>query len=124
MTSDEQLRDLIEQEEAKQRKQLAWAVERGGLPIEADVSALYDDLNQSHDRLEDLLFRIEGIAESQGLEAELPFTVEFEHLGVIAVMADDVESRADDLQKLAKRLRGSISDLDMVRRNQEVQAGA
>jgi hypothetical protein len=122
MTSDKELQDLIEQEEAKMRERLAWAIERGGLPTEADVSALYDDLYRAHDRLEELLIRIGGIAGCEGFEIEFPFTIGFDVLGVIAVMADDVQERADDLQKFARKLRGSISTLDMIRRDEEAKA--
>ena len=80
------------------------------------MSSLWDDLCTVHDRLEGLVWRIEGIAAAEGTKIELPFEITLAHLGVLAVMADDLRNRMDDFRKFEGRLRSGIGDLDTIRR--------
>src|SRR5712692_9107356 len=98
---------LIEEEEAAIRR----AIERGGLPTEAESEAIFRQLsNVTSGDLESVMLRVEGIAKSSEGD-DLPFTVSLEQLGVVAVLADDVERSAAELHEISARIRTAIHAL-------------
>jgi hypothetical protein len=107
-STDDDLRKLIEEEEQKMREDFARAIERGGLPTPDDVAAVFDDLNKVFDRLEEIGWRVKGITAVSGWKQEASADVDWRDLGVLAVMADDVEDRAGDFLGFAKTLRDAM----------------
>ena len=122
MTSDEQLRKLIEQAEAEQRKTIERVIELGGIPDKTEIEALYADMQTVFDQLESFWWRVGGISKCEG--SDLPFPITLEQIGIVAVMADDAEERAQDFLDFARKLRRSIGTLDSIRRTQETRASS
>jgi hypothetical protein len=122
-TTDDELRQLLEKEQAEHEKALARIAKRGGLPIEADISAVYKDLNRVFDRLESLAWRVNDIVEVSDffvLGDRPPFPVTLEHIGVLTVIADDVEERCETFLDFAKTFRASVASIDSLRRCREI----
>jgi hypothetical protein len=120
MTTDPTTRiaRLIEEEEdAVQR-----ALDRGGLPTEAEGEAIFHQLsNVTSGDLEAVMGRVEGIAKSSEGD-DLPFTVSLEQIGVLAVLADDAERSAAELGEISARMRTAIHALASTRQEQLFQA--
>src|SRR5207249_585408 len=94
-STDEQLHKLIEEQDAKARESLARALERGGLPTEREAKEAWEMLNVPFDEIEALVWRIKPIAEAGELAAdELPFEITLEHIGVLTMLASDIDDRA------------------------------
>jgi len=89
------------------------AIERGGLPTEQQQAEGYDALMRAR-RLERITWDVEEISEAASRD-ELPRPVTLADIGVVAVIADDAASIADDLSGFAARLRDSIGWLDALR---------
>jgi hypothetical protein len=116
-TSTKLARLVEEEEDAVQR-----AIERGGLPTEAEGEAIMRDLsNAISGELESVMLRVEGIAKSSEGD-DLPFTVSLEQIGVVAVLADDVERYAAELHECAARMLKTVGALGSTRQNQLFQA--
>jgi hypothetical protein len=111
MTSDEQLRKLIEQEATERRARLARALANGGLPTEEEAKEAWDRLNDAFDVIEALEWRIEPIAKTAELAEKLPFAITLEDIGVLTLLARDIESRADDFQRFARQVRQHADSL-------------
>jgi hypothetical protein len=92
------------------------AVERGGLPTEAEEAALVRALNDAQAELESITTRVEWIAQADA--SAIPFDVSLEHLGVLAVLVSDVENRIDDFARDAKLIRGWLGSLAAIREEQ------
>jgi hypothetical protein len=69
---------------------------------------------RARDRLERITWDVEEISEAASRD-ELPRPVTLADIGVVAVIADDAASIADDLSGFAARLRDSIGWLDALR---------
>jgi hypothetical protein len=54
---------------------------------------------------------------------EQPFELTLEHIGVLAVMADDVHHHIEQLQTFERKLRRAVGDFDALRRTQQVRSG-
>jgi hypothetical protein len=109
---------LIEEEEDAVRR----AIERGGLPTEAEGEAIFHQLsNVTSGDLEAVMLRVEGIAKSSEGD-DLPFTVSLEQIGVLAVLADDVERSAAELHESSARLQKTVGALAAARQEQLFQA--
>jgi hypothetical protein len=114
MTSaDSIIRREIESDEAKIRR----AVERGGLPTEAEVGAVYDALTDAGEQLEALAWRIEGIALSDVGE-DVP-EVTLEQLGVLATLASDTGDAITTLTGMHQRIAARTSSLLAIRAEQQ-----
>src|SRR5215210_3485026 len=120
MSSDEELRTLIREEDANARQRVEHAAELGGPSVDADASALQEAMNATYDVVEHLSWRVEGVGECEGLlsEPEQPFTLTLEHVGVLAVVADDVDRHVSELQAFGRMLRRGIGAFDSIRRTQ------
>jgi len=120
MTSDEQLRELIEKEEAQRKERIARAVERGGLPAEAELFELEDHLQSAFSVAESLEMSVRSISESDD-GSELPSPITFEQIGIVAVIADELEERGSEFVDFAKKMRERLRHLEMIRREQEAE---
>jgi hypothetical protein len=117
--SDQQLCKLIEEEAAKRRERLAWALENGGLPTEEEAQEVWRKLNAAFDEIESLVMRIDRIAEAGELDDELGFAVTLEHVGVLTMLAIDIDDRARDFAKFAAQVRGRADSLLATRATQQ-----
>jgi hypothetical protein len=107
----------VEEEDGVRR-----ALDRGGLPTEAEGEAIFRQLsNVTSGDLEAAMLRVEGIAKSSEGD-DLPFTVSLEQIGVLAVLADDIERAAAELRESAARVRTAIRALATTRQEQLFQA--
>jgi hypothetical protein len=109
MTSDQRIAVEI----AKEQNDLELAIKNGGLPSEAEAEGVEKALSRAHDDIESLTWRIEGIANGSG--ADVPFPVTLEHVGLLTILASDIESRADDLRHFAERIRKTLIWIDTIR---------
>jgi flavin-binding protein dodecin len=87
-------------------------VGNGGLPTEAEAEAIEKALSRAYDDLESLVWRVEAI--SNGTGNDVPFPVTLEDVGLLAILADGIESRAKDLQTFAETLRGKLIWIDSI----------
>jgi hypothetical protein len=94
-----------------QRTAVQRAVEQGGLPAEQDAADAYRDLMRARDRLEALVWRVEGIGESSD-GSDLPRPVTLEDIGIVSVIASDAERMAGEIADFATQLQDAISALD------------
>ena len=123
MTSDEQLRDLIDRENARLSENLDLAIKRGGLPTEAEAEEVDTYLQHAFDRIESLAFRIAAISHCDA-DDDMP-TITLEQLGVVAVLAGYIDERAKDFAKVADQIRHHLShDLNVIRCEQAYQQDA
>jgi hypothetical protein len=113
-TTDELIRREVDRDAATIRR----AVERGGLPTEAEAKEVYGDLLDVLERLEGLTSRVEGIATSD-TGADVPFEVSLEHLGVIGMLTSDVEGEIEALASEVRRMRKAMSSLIAIRLEQQ-----
>jgi hypothetical protein len=117
--TDEELRQLIEQEAADRRERLAWALKNGGLPTEEEAKEAWEKLNAAFDEIESLVMRIDRIAETGELDEELPLAVTLEHIGVLTMLASDTEDRARDFADFAERIKDRTDSLLATRATQQ-----
>jgi hypothetical protein len=106
-------REIDREEAAVQR-----AIERGGLPTEAEALACAEALRNVLEELHGLNGRIEGIAASD-MGQDLPFDVSLEQLGVIAMLTSDVEGEIRTLTRENERTTSRISNLSAIRAEQQ-----
>jgi hypothetical protein len=110
MTSiTETIAKMVEQQDER----LRLALERGGLPTDEEATAVYNGLVHEFGIVEQLTWRVEGIALAD--VGDLPFAVTAEQLGILAVLTDDVERLAEDLREQTKKLRHAFSSLASLR---------
>jgi len=112
MTSDERIAVEI----AKQENDFAYAIKNGGLPTEAETEGVEKILSRAHDEIESLVWRTEGIANGTG--TDVPFPVTLEHVGLLTILASDIEMRADDLRHFAERIQKTLIWIDSIRTEQ------
>jgi hypothetical protein len=108
---------LIRNEIEKDDRAIQRAVERGGLPNETEVVAIYKVLGDASDALEAVTWRVEGVALSD-VGRDVP-EVTLEQLGVLALLIDDVTRESEDLTRFVERLRTSVSSLNAIRAEQQ-----
>lgn len=104
----------------RQRDHVRMAVERGGLPTEAEEKELYAAFGHAFNLLESLEFRIEGIAES-GDGSDVP-TITLADIGVVAVIASDVEREIDEYTNKLNQIRRAVFSLEAIRLEQGSKA--
>jgi hypothetical protein len=117
MDRDAHAREVIVRLVEDQSTEVARALERGGLPNEQEQAGAYDALMRARDRLEAITWRVEGIAQAD--RGDLPSPVTLAEIGTVAVIADDAERMAGELEQFAERLRGTIGALDVLRDTSE-----
>jgi hypothetical protein len=105
-------------EEAKGR--IHRAIDRGGLPTEAEIDAVDTAIMEAYNLVEDLAVRVSGIAEIEnGAHDAPPYTVTLEQIGLVAAVASDLlDLQLDQLHHEAMRIRNAIGPLDTIRRQQ------
>lgn len=83
---------LIEREERERLAYVQRAIERGGMPTEAEILEAEAAFRDAYNKLEAISFRLDGITEAD--TTELPSPVVLEHVGLIAGFAStlDIES--------------------------------
>lgn len=116
MTSEAHLHKLVVAEIQDVTEQIQRAIERGGLPTEAEAEAVFIEGQKAFDRAERLAWRVAGIAEAT-CGSDVP-DITMEQIGVVAVVADRLADRAQDFAELAEKLRKPISALDVIRSEQ------
>ncbi len=122
-TATEQLLDRAIQE---QREKVQRAIDRGGLPTEAEILEVEAALANACDAVEALSHRVEGIAEIENCrDDDLSYTVTLEQIGLVAAFtADLLDLEIPQLQQEADRLRHAIGPLDSIRREQQATTAA
>jgi hypothetical protein len=80
------------------------------LPTEQEHEQVYTGLATERDRLQKLVWRVEDICEAA--PSDLPQPVSLSEIGIVAVLADDADQVAGQLQEFAGRLRDSIGALE------------
>src|SRR4051794_40764405 len=101
--------------------QVKRALERGGLPKEAEVEMLSKSLTRAHDELEVLTWRVEGVAESD-VGDDLPSTISLEELGALMVLMTDLDRRFEEMSELKRRIEQSLFALTAIRGEQVARA--
>jgi hypothetical protein len=124
--SDDKLKQeldaLIRRQEEESAEAIRTAVERGGLPTEAEADAVYNDLQQVFNEVEGIVWRVKAIA-GAGYGGEVPIPITFEQLGILAVLSADIEERTEELAEFAKQLQHYLQrDLNTLREEQQYQA--
>jgi hypothetical protein len=114
MDREAQAKEAVVRMVEEQDRAVGRALERGGLPTAHDHEQAYDALMRARDQLEGIVWRVEGVCEATDA-GKLPQPVTLENIGVVAVMADDAERFAAELQQFAGRLRGRVGALDAYR---------
>jgi hypothetical protein len=109
---------IIQAEIDKNAALIQRALERGGLPTEAEAVEAHRSLADVLERLEAITGRIEGVARSD-MGEDLPFEVSLEQIGVVGMLAADVEREITTLTRLAEQIRGRVSELSAIRAEQQ-----
>jgi hypothetical protein len=112
-STDTIIREAIEADDERIRR----AVERGGLPTEADARKLHHDLTGLLEELEKITWRVEGIALSD-MGDDIP-EVTLEQIGVVAMLSADIEGEIGTLTSLRERMASRVSSLSAVRSQQQ-----
>jgi hypothetical protein len=108
---------IIQAEIDKVEASIQRAIERGGLPAEAEATAVYRALANTVEDLEAIVWRIEGISGSDTGE-DIP-EVSLDQLGVIGLLTTDVEGQLDTLQGLIERAKARMPSLSAIRAEQQ-----
>lgn len=109
-TMQEQLEELARQDSERIQR----AVERGGLPTEADADELAAALQHAFDVLEGIASRVDGISLS-GDGHDLPFAVTLADLGVLAIITENVNRRTGDFARFSGKIAARTGALDSIR---------
>jgi hypothetical protein len=95
------------------------AIDRGGLPTEAEFDAIDAALSKAYNLIEAVASRVAGVAEIEHVSDPPPYTVTLEQIGRVAVLASDLlDLDIPQLQREAERMRDTIGPLDTIRRGQ------
>lgn len=108
---------LLDESVRRQAEAVGRAIAAGGLPSEADADEVDRALQEVFDVLESIVWRVEGICESDD-GSDLPFTVGAAEIGVVAMIADMVALRVDDCQRMHKTLSSKRWELATLRHEQ------
>ncbi len=114
MDREAQAKEVIVRMVEGQESAVQRAIDRGGLPNAQEQEQGSRDLMRAFDWLEGIVWRVEGVCEATDA-AKLPRPVTLEDIGVVAVIADDAERTAGELQEFASRLRAQVGALDSYR---------
>src|SRR5437868_3418452 len=76
--------EMAEREQRERRESLQRALDRGGMPSEAEFLNAEAKLRDAFNTLEDLGIRLRGISKFAGCGGELPFDVTSEQIGLVA----------------------------------------
>lgn len=114
------IQEEFEQLDARRAERIQQAVERGGLPTEAEADAIYEALQAVFNLLEDVAYRVSGVCESS-LGEKLP-VITLEDLGVIAVIVDSVKVQSRDFARFNENIEAAVFALDAIRREQQSRA--
>jgi hypothetical protein len=111
--TDAIIRREIESDDERIRR----ALERGGLPTEAEAEKLHRDLMGLLEELEAITWRVEGIALSDG-GGDIP-EVTLEQIGVVAMLISDLKGEIGTLASLHERIGSRVSSLFGIRAQQQ-----
>lgn len=99
------------------RERVRQAIERGGLPTQAEIDAAEKTLQEAYDAVEALAVRVAGIAEIANSSDEAPYPVTLEQVGLVAAFAADLlQLEIPQLLDRAEQLHNAIGPLNSVRR--------
>jgi hypothetical protein len=87
------------------------------MPGETMLPEVERVLQDAFSLAEELAIDVKAISESDD-GSELPFEITFEQIGIVAVIADEISTRAEQLEGFADELRSRIYHLDAIRREQ------
>jgi hypothetical protein len=105
---------LLEEQEQDRLEAVKRALERGGMPTEAEIAKVTRALADAFNGLENIAVRLDGITSAK--HEELPFTVTFEHVGLIAGFTKVLDIEIDQLRRTADKVDNEIFELDTIRR--------
>jgi hypothetical protein len=108
---------IIRREIEADDERIRLALERGGLPTEAEAEKLHHDLTGLIEELEAITWRVEGITLSDG-GGDIP-EVTLEQIGVVGILASNVEGELETLTRLNERIRSRMSSLSAIRAQQQ-----
>lgn len=110
---------IIEREDRERREDLQRALDRGGMPTDAEFVKAEAMLRAAYDQLEALGWRVSGIA---GIlddpDLELPFPVTSEHVGLVAGYGHLLDTDLRELGQVLARLKQAVYDLELIRQAQ------
>src|SRR5437016_6259408 len=115
-STDELVRAETDREE---EMEIRLAIEEGGLPTEAEVDKLREELVDVLERFSGIVWRVDKIAAHDG--EDVPFEVSLEQFGAVAKLATTVELEAQSLLRSNGRLRSAMSGLIVIRAEQQFQ---
>jgi hypothetical protein len=108
---------LIRREIEADEERIRRALERGGLPTEAEVQKVHHNVTGLLEELELITWRVEGIALSDGGN-DIP-EVTLEQIGVVAMLVHDAEGEIGTLTSLCERIGSRVSSLSGIRAQQQ-----
>jgi hypothetical protein len=109
---------IIQREIDRDAAEIQRALDRGGLPTEAEVRAVYESLTDLIEHLEGLTWRVEGIASSD-CGNHLPFEVSLEQIGLVGMLAADARGELATLTNMVERISGQVTRLSAIRAEQQ-----
>jgi hypothetical protein len=112
--------ELVERAVREHRERVQQAVERGGLPTEAEIDAAETALTEAYALVEAIAWRVAGIGEIENGDPDcVAYTVTSAQIGLVAAFASHVlDLEVPQLRDQAARIRDAVGPLDTVRRNQ------
>jgi hypothetical protein len=100
------------------RERVRRAIERGGLPTQAEIYAAEEAIGKAYNAVEDLAVRVAGIADIENSIDAADYAVTLEQIGLVAAFAVDLlDLEIPQLRERAEQLRAAVGPLNSVRLN-------